>query len=167
MKITTSRMILLSFTPELIHAALENSAASYAGMGIVPNPEWPEPDLVEALPHFRGLLLEHGATGYNSWLMLDGVSREIIGSLGFLGEPDASGSLEMGFGVVPGRRLQGYCSEAVGALVEWAASQQGVRRITAQCAVDNHVSRRVLLKTGFAEGPAEDGLAQWEWLVND
>lgn len=125
MEIDTRRLRLIPFSEEIIQAAMGRDRERLAALGIVADEEWPEPDLVEALPHFRRLIRDHGLTGFNGWLVLDRRTREIVGSLGFIGEPDEKGSIEIGFGMVPGRRRQGYCEEAARALIGWAEGRAG------------------------------------------
>ena len=46
--------------------------------------------------------------------------EELVGSAGFFGPPDESGTVEIGYEVAPERRRQGYASETAAALVDWA-----------------------------------------------
>jgi RimJ/RimL family protein N-acetyltransferase len=162
-EIDTRRLRLIPFSEEIIQAAMGRDRERLAALGIVADEEWPEPDLVEALPHFRRLIRDHGLTGFNGWLVLDRRTREIVGSLGFIGEPDEKGSIEIGFGMVPGRRRQGYCEEAARALIGWAEGGPGVRWITARCGEDNGKSIGLLRKLGFREVGREDALIEWKW----
>ena len=44
---------------------------------------------------------------------------------------------------------QGYATEAVSAIVEWAVNQPGIYRVWALCDIENHASARVLEKVGM------------------
>ena len=75
-------------------------------------------------------------------------SRTVVGYLSFTGLED-DGVLEIGYGTNEGYEGQGYMTEAVAAVVRWAAAHDGVRRIEAETEESNAASRRVLEKTGF------------------
>lgn len=163
MDIDTRRLRIIPFTEEIIQAAMERDRERLSGLGIIADDEWPEPDLVEALPHFHRLIRDHGLTGFNGWLILDRRTQEIVGSLGFIGEADENGSVEIGFGIVPGKRHRGYCEEAARALIGWALGRPEVREITAHCMEGNQMSIRLLGKLGFRESGREDALMEWKW----
>lgn len=77
-----------------------------------------------------------------------GDSRAVVGHLSFRGFGE-DGVLEIGYGTEAGCEGQGYMTEAVSAVVRWAAAQPGVRRIEAETEEDNAASKRVLQKVGF------------------
>jgi len=82
-----------------------------------------------------------------------------IGELCFKGLR-AYGSVEIGYGISSEFQGQGYATEAVGAVMQWAFKQPGVLRITAETEPENTASIRVLEKCGFRRTGAygEDGL---------
>ena len=70
------------------------------------------------------------------------------------------GKVEIGYGVAEDWRGNGYATEAVSALVDWAMKRPGVLMVTAETEPSNIASQRVLEKAGFvqtgkagAEGP--------------
>jgi [ribosomal protein S5]-alanine N-acetyltransferase len=166
MKILTKRMKLIPFTIEIIQAAMQHDNEQLLKLGITPTEGWPELDLVEALPYFNQQIIDHGVTGYNSWLTLDKQTNDIIGSLGFINEPDSNGSVEIGFGIVPQKRRQGYCEEAVKALITWADAKSEVKFVTARCNKDNKKSINLLKKIGFKEKHSENSIIKWEYVSN-
>ncbi len=85
---------------------------------------------------------------YCLWFMKSKQTSEIIGSLDFKGLTP-NGMVEIGYGTEPAFQHQGYMTEAVKTLVEWAMKQPGVRGIEAETESDNRYSQRVLEKTGF------------------
>ena len=72
-----------------------------------------------------------------------------IGGIGFKGRPD-NGSVEIGYGLVPSARGNGYAAEAAQALVA-LARQQGLSRIVADTDEDNIASQRTLERAGFTQ----------------
>ena len=74
--------------------------------------------------------------------------------------------VELGYSVAPAYRNQGYATEAIGALVEYAA-QAGATVVTAHTLPQTNASTRVLIKLGFTmervhEDP-KDGPV-WRWI---
>lgn len=165
MDIITGRLRIIPFTVEIIQSAMKQDSARFVEMGMVPTDEWPEPDLLEALPYFERQILEQGVTGYNSWLILDRWTSAIIGSIGFISEPDINGSVEIGFGIIPSKRRKGYCEEAARALIDWAVAQKKVRMITAQCDLNNVPCIQLLTKMGFEKTAGDSFLQSWKMSV--
>ena len=165
MEIITGRLRIIPFTIEIIQSAMNQDGRRLVEMGIIPTDEWPEAVLLEALPYFNQQLLEYGVTGYNSWLILDRWTGAIIGSIGFINEPDESGCVEIGFGILPSKRRNGYCEEAARVLIDWAAAQNKVRMITAQCHPNNEPSMRLLTKLGFQMTACDPSLASWKRII--
>ena len=66
----------------------------------------------------------------------------------------------IGYAIVPSARRQGYATEAIAALTEWALAQPEVDEVRAQTLPDNEPSIRALLRAGFAEDEsAREGAA--------
>jgi RimJ/RimL family protein N-acetyltransferase len=65
---------------------------------------------------------------------------------------------EMGYALARDAWGQGFATEAVRALVEWALTQPGLYRVWAVCDVDNRASARVLEKVGLVR---EGRLQRW------
>jgi RimJ/RimL family protein N-acetyltransferase len=73
-----------------------------------------------------------------------------VGGIGFFGLPDAAGTVEFGYGLVPAARGAGLATEAVELLLRHAADN-GARAAVADTDVANVASQRVLEKNGFVE----------------
>ena len=76
-------------------------------------------------------------------------ARHVIGTVGFHGPPDDAGRLEVGYSVQPEYRRQGFASEAVRAMFDWAAREHGVRRFVASISPTNEPSLRLASAFGF------------------
>jgi RimJ/RimL family protein N-acetyltransferase len=70
-----------------------------------------------------------------------------VGGIGFKGQPDG-GCVEVGYGLAPSARGDGYAAEAVIALLIVAADQ-GLSRVIADTTLDNIASQRTLIRAGF------------------
>lgn len=109
-------------------------------------PAWPG----DLLPLFAARLMSFDPQKEQwSATVVERATLTAVGQLGAKGEPDARGDLEIGYGLNPDARNQGYATEAVGALVAALLERPDVRRVTAQTAVSNPASGRVLDKLGF------------------
>lgn len=72
----------------------------------------------------------------------------VIGDFCFKGlNPD--GTVELGYGLREGYCGNGYMTEAVKAISEWALSQRGVAAVEAETDKENLASHKVLLNAGF------------------
>ena len=96
---------------------------------------------------------------YTCWRVTLVQGGQLVGHVGFLGEPNNAGEVELGYGTLPGFCGNGYATEAVRRLADWAFSQPDVFFVLAQAAQDNAASRRVLEKAGFLPvGTGSEGL---------
>ena len=86
---------------------------------------------------------------YAIWIMQlnDGTNR-VVGDLSFKGI-NKHGIVEIGYGINPKYEGQGFMTEAVIAMVNWASNQSGVTCVEAETEPNNHASQRVLEKAGF------------------
>jgi RimJ/RimL family protein N-acetyltransferase len=131
------------------------------------------PDAVDpAVERFMSYRLEQlrRSPEIRRWLaramVLRGEERAMVGNVGFHGEPgvNAAGApeaLEIGYGVRAEYRGQGYATEAVVALLDWARAE-GISHFVASVAPDNEPSLTIVRKLGFVRTgehiDPEDGL---------
>ena len=71
-----------------------------------------------------------------------------VGDLCFKGL-DSKGVVEIGYGILEEYQGQGYATEAVKAVTEWALQKNNVTAIEAETDLDNIISQKVLAKCGF------------------
>ncbi len=160
--IQTDRLEIVTFSLDLMRAALQDRTALAERLNARVPAEWPGPDYAEVLP---GQLQEmEAAPGAAVWgaLLIHRDDATLVGDAGFLGGPDPQGTVEIGYSIVPAYRNRGLATEAIRALTAWALEQPGVRRVVAACEPDNTASIRVLEKAGFRRGAVIDGLLHWE-----
>lgn len=86
---------------------------------------------------------------YAPWSMMLKDTQEYVGDLGFKG-PVKNHAVEIGYGVLPEYEGQGYTTEAVQAMTQWAFQQKDVVFVEAETDPENKASQRVLEKCGFS-----------------
>ena len=160
-RIETDRLFIDVMGLDCIDAAYARDYQKLGSLGYIAEKNWPSDEYHEALPLFREMVVNSGAHGFGSWIILDKSTMEVVGAIGFIGGPDESGAVEIGFGINPDRRCRGFCAESIEAIAEWAFSIPAVTRITAHCDDENSASKKVLEKTGFMLQGMEDGLCLW------
>ena len=103
---------------------------------------------------------------YAVWnVELNDESKVVVGNLSFKGlDPD--GILEIGYGMNSEYEGRGLMTEAVSAVVRWAAAQEGVKLIEAETEGSNAASKRVLQKAGFIpNGKMGDEGPRYVWTA--
>lgn len=160
MKLITDRTILIPIGIETINAISNGTLNQFSEYHH--NNEWPENDLREAFPIFKQLLMNNGNDGFNLWLIVEKENNLIIGSAGYIGTPDNDGNVEIGFGIIPSRRRNGFCNESVKGLLEWGLNHDKVNGIIARCDKSNIASKKTITKLGFEYLNEEDDLLTWK-----
>ncbi len=82
------------------------------------------------------------------FLVLRGTGA-VIGSAGFKGPPDSTGTVEIAYGIAPSFEGHGYATEAATALVAFAFDTGRVELVRAHTLPAYNASTRVLAKCGF------------------
>ena len=88
---------------------------------------------------------------HSFWLLLRKSDRVIVGSADFKDVPNALGEVEIGYGLGAAFEHNGYMTEAVMAMCEWAITQEGVNAVIAETDLDGYASQRILGRCGFKE----------------
>jgi len=121
--VESRRLTLVAATAELVTADLAGRDEFGTAIGAEVPDEWP-PDLYDSLSMRYALqqLRDPSEHGWSLWYLLSKKhdSPRVIGICGFKGKPDRAGSVEIGYSVLRQYRIQGYATEAVARLVQWA-----------------------------------------------
>jgi RimJ/RimL family protein N-acetyltransferase len=91
----------------------------------------------------------------------------LIGTAGFKGPPDSTGTVEIAYGIAPGFEGHGYATEAAAALVAFAFDTPQVEVVRAHTLPEANASTRVLTKCGFQHvgtvvDPHDGPVWRWE-----
>jgi len=150
-RIRTARLELIAGSAVLLKAELQGSDSLAALLGAVVAEGWPPEIWRPAAEEFLARIEKHpGLAGWLNWywVLVEGEKRTLIGSGGFTGAP-FNGEAMVGYSVLTPYQHQGYGSEAVSALINWAFARPGVQRIVAETGHTNKASVRLLEKCGF------------------
>lgn len=88
---------------------------------------------------------------HSFWFLVRKSDRVVVGSADFKNVPDQNGETEIGYGLGKQFEHNGYMTEAVKAMCEWALKQGGVKHVTAETDTENLASQTVLRRCGFRE----------------
>jgi ribosomal-protein-alanine N-acetyltransferase len=90
------------------------------------------------------------AQGWLSWYVVRvGRARTLVGVCGLAGPPGETGEVTLRYAILPGHEGKGYATEAVGALIDWAFSDERTRAIVAHTEERLPASIRVMVKNGL------------------
>ena len=152
--LATAHLELIAATPETAIAETTGEPQWWRRLGASGPASWPPPlNDADALRWFaESIAIDPEGVGWYTWYVLERdapAPRRLIGNAGFTGRPDAHGSAEIGYSLLPPHQRQGYGTELVGALIEWAFAHRDVQRVMAETYPDFIASVRVLEKNGF------------------
>jgi [ribosomal protein S5]-alanine N-acetyltransferase len=139
----THRLDLIPASPETLELLVAGDYGR-AGerLGVVIREGWPhDPEAVAGLAwHLRALRADPAVLLWRVRLLVLRAERRVIGSVNLKGPPDATGTIEIGWGLEEPYRKQGLATEGTQAVIEWAMTQEGVQRVIATIPPDNHGS---------------------------
>lgn len=168
--IETSRLTLIPLSIDQLRLHLETDLQLEESLGLVPGHREVVEPLLSVIRHFTLSRLkdpDYDPLYHTVWIAIDRQTGQIVADAKFKGEPDETGTVEIGYGTYPAFQRRGYMSEIVGGLVDWVSRQPNVRRIMADTDEDNLASQRVLQKNGFLFVEQLDGLIWWELAINN
>ena len=77
-------------------------------------------------------------------------TKEVVGSISFHSQPDASGMIEIGLGVEPTFQNRGYATEALQGMWQWVCTQPGVKTLRYTVSPNNAASQQIIKKFSFS-----------------
>jgi len=88
---------------------------------------------------------------YCFWFLVRKADRIVVGSADFKSLPDINGEVEIGYGLGNEFEHNGYMTEAVKAMCEWAMKQEQVSHVIAETYIDSVQSQRILERCSFKQ----------------
>jgi RimJ/RimL family protein N-acetyltransferase len=153
--IKTSRLELIAGNHEMAVAEMNNILSLSEILQAEFTYGWPPPDNNEKTmewffnqiydnPHHRGWLIWY-------FIQIQNGKRYVIGNGGFTGPPNAQGEVECGYSILSPLHGNGFATEAIGGLVNWAFAHKQITRVLARTKPGNAASIKVLQNNGFVE----------------
>src|SRR5215207_3462166 len=91
----------------------------------------------------------HPLGSFGTYQLIRRADDQVIGDVGFMGPPDATGAVSVGCAISEDARGQGYATEALSAVLEWARRQPGLTCVLADTTRSNLASQRLLERVGL------------------
>ncbi|HVU12871.1 MAG TPA: GNAT family N-acetyltransferase [Phototrophicaceae bacterium] len=162
LQIITARLTLTAVPLQVARAANGGKRQLETLIGAHVDDEWLDEDGRGLLTYYDYQLRDDPTMiGWGLWLIMHTAQRVVFGSAGFKGKPDDGGTIEIGYGISPHFRRQGYTFEAATALVEWGFAHPEVKLLNAECLPDNAGSARILQKLGMTNHGLRAGYLRW------
>jgi len=99
------------------------------------------------------------------WTAISKADNKMIGDLCIVGEPNANGEIEIGYGTYDEFQGKGFMTEIVGGIIEWTKTQPLVKTITASTSKTNVASLKVLQKNGFIKVDETETSLSWKLII--
>jgi len=107
--------------------------------------------------------------GWWTYFFIHVKDNTLVGLGGYTGKADESGTIEIGYAIIPDYRGKGLATEAAVGLIDHAFSDAHIRRVEAHTLAEHNASTRVLEKVGMANvGIAHDRDVGevWHWSLS-
>lgn len=146
------RVLVIPLTEALLELQINDPAGLVGTLGYsIRLPDEASPELVYALGKMACSVKQapHLWPWNTNWAIISRQAQAYIGGIDFHGAPDATGQVELGYGLDADYRHKGYMDEALRLMVGWAFSHPEVRVIKAETALNNLPSQQVLQRAGF------------------
>lgn len=162
--VETERLIIkpLSYQQLLKYVLADHSLEAELNLNAIPRTISPE--LKEAL---ENTILPNVADTQKNylystlWTIISKVDNKMLGDICMMGEPNAAGEIEIGYGTYEEFRGKGFMTEAVQGMIKWAKKQANIKAILASTEKENKASFSVLIKNNFLNIGETETLFQW------
>lgn len=153
-RVATDRLVLIPASGKIARADASDSDDFGSMLGVVVPRSWP-PELFGKHRDRLADLLEQrpNECGWWSWYItysIEGLpAGTLVGSIGFAGPPDVNGHVQIGYAILKDYRGQGFATESLGGLIDWAFESTDVQRISGETFADMPVSISVMTRNGM------------------
>ncbi len=161
MVIFTERLELVPLPPALLESIARGDASAAARRLDAKVPEgWT--DTIPARQRLEQLAADPSEQPWLVRAVVLRAPRRVVGNVGFHGAPDETGRVEIGYGILPSQRRNGYAREAIAGLTDWAYATDEARVCVASVSPRNAASLALVRALGFRQVgeqiDEEDGL---------
>ncbi|MCH4825254.1 GNAT family N-acetyltransferase [Planococcus halocryophilus] len=159
--IQTERLTLVTFTIDMMEAAITNSLELAKISAFKVADGYPSELYKEIIPYKLKRYSLYPKEVEWEGIIIHKADHTIIGDMGFRPKEEAEEQLELGYSIVPSYQGFGYATEMALAMVKWGLEQRGVKNIVASCDTSNIASIRVLQKAGLIEIEEKNDKKYW------
>jgi len=163
--IATENLILKPLTHSELEKYINDDHSLEQELCLLPGKKHISPSLQNALKKNILPAVLNNDKGYfyhTLWAIISKPDRKIVGDICFVGEPDSSGEIEIGYTTYEEFRGRGFMTEAVGRLLDWAREQPEVKCVFATTEKENTASYAILQKNNFIYIGDVDGMMTWK-----
>lgn len=164
MIIETTRLRIVPLTVEQFHLLLCSIDKMEQALGLNPSDEYLDEHVQQAMEAQYQKALKNMDNYHwfaNRQIILK-AENKAIGSTNFKNSPLESCDIEIGYGINFNYQNQGYMTEAVEAMCEWAITQANVECVIAETEKENYASQKVLQKCGMRKYQESDNSFWWK-----
>lgn len=162
--IETSRLVLKPLNHEQLIKYLKCDDSLEAELNLHTTSRTISPELKEALEQtiLPNVADKNKDYLYSTlWTAISKTENKMIGDLCIVGEPNAAGEIEIGYGTYEAFMGRGFMTEIVGGIIEWSKTQPKVKSLIASTEKTNRASFRVLEKNRFVKVGETETLFKW------
>lgn len=166
--IDTARLTIIPLNLEQLHLHIANNYQLEQTLGLQKGVRHVVDPVLSIITYFTIPRLQdprYDPFFHTMWLAIDRQKRQFVAEAKFKGEPDETGTIEIGYGTYPPVQRNGYMTEMVGGLLSWACKQPGVARIVADTETENVASQKVLEKNNFRLFDRIENMLWWELIL--
>lgn len=101
------------------------------------------------------------------WTAISKIDNKMVGDLCIVGEPNADGEIEIGYGIYDEFQNKGFMTEVVSGIIEWTKTQPEIKAIIASTDKTNTASFKVLEKNSFIKIGETEALYNWKLFIKN
>ena len=164
MKLESERLIVMPLTLEQMKLYILPDPALEQELGLIPDgrvvPERVK-EVIETIVLPQLNLAKEQYVFYTFWTIILKDEKKMVGDTMIKGLPDEQGTIEIGYGTYDKHQGNGYMTEAVGLLSDWALSHTCVKKVKAETRKENIASQKILKSNGFVIGTEDHEFIHW------
>ena len=108
-------------------------------------------------------------TNWHGYFFIQPKAKVLVGNGGFKGQPDDTGTVEIGYEIASEYWNRGFATEAVHGMIRYAFAHEEVRSVMAHTLAEKNASNSVLQKVGMkfiteVDDPEEGKI--WRWQIS-
>jgi [ribosomal protein S5]-alanine N-acetyltransferase len=168
--IETKRLLIKPLTYEQLvkYTACDDSLE--IELNVMPSSRTLSPELKEALEKTILVNVADASKNYlycTLWTAISKAENRMVGDLCIVGEPNAEGEIEIGYGTYEEFQGMGYMTELLAGIISWAKKQPAVKSIMASTEKSNSASCKVLQKNQFKKIDETEAVINWKLALAD